>query len=167
MNPTLSSVLLGTAGLWASAAVALILTILRPLKSLPPRLRETTLRLVLLGIALHCLHFSEEFLTGFQVRFPSLLGLQPWFLEFFVPFNLAWIAIWALSAAGFSKGMRAALFPLWFLGVAMLANGAIHPLLAVGSGGYFPGLISSPLTGWLGILLCRRLWRCGGDFERA
>jgi hypothetical protein len=48
------------------------------------------------------------------------------------------------------------LFPLWFLGIACALNGLAHPLLALRSGGYFPGLITSPLVGVAGVLL---LWR--------
>ncbi len=41
-------------------------------------------------------------------------------------------------------------------------NGVVHPLLAVASGGYFPGLWSSPLVGIVGVLLLRAL----GSFSR-
>ena len=32
----------------------------------------------------------------------------------------------------------------WFLAIAGMFNGIAHPLLALASGGYFPGLVSSP-----------------------
>jgi hypothetical protein len=52
---------------------------------------------------------------------------------------------------------RIALFPLWFMGIACVVNGLGHPALSARAGGYFPGLVTSPLVGVLGILLLRKL----------
>jgi len=41
--------------------------------------------------------------------------------------------------------------------MAALANGVAHPLLSVRVAGYFPGLITSPVLGIVGVLLLRRL----------
>lgn len=49
---------------------------------------------------------------------------------------------------------------LWFLGIAGVVNGVAHPALAqlaLRAGSYFPGLITSPLIGGLGLTLLRRL----------
>lgn len=77
---------------------------------------------------------------------------------------LAWLAIWSLSAWGLAVRRRAAPFPLWFLGIAGLANGVAHPALSVLSGGYFPGLVTSPVFGLAGVLLLRRLLLVTGVF---
>jgi hypothetical protein len=95
----------------------------------------------------------EEFVTGFEQRFPALLGLPAWSERFFVAFNLVWLSLWILSAVGLQRGYRAALFPVWFFAIAAMANGIAHPLLAVVAKGYFPGLITSPVLGVLGVLL--------------
>ena len=43
-------------------------------------------------------------------------------------------------------------------------NGLAHPLLAARTGGYFPGLFSSPLVGVVvGVLLLRRLFLVTGE----
>lgn len=112
-----------------------------------------------LGIAtaIQCAHFVEEWVTGFHVRFPALLGLDPMPLSFFVPFNLAWIAIWIVSIPFLRIGRKAAFFAAWFLACAGVLNGVAHPLLALASGGYFPGLVTSPLIGIAGVILWRRL----------
>jgi hypothetical protein len=52
-----------------------------------------------------------------------------------------------------------ALFAAWFLAIAGMVNGIAHPLLAVAAGGYFPGLISSPVIGSAGVWLWVRLRR--------
>jgi hypothetical protein len=104
-----------------------------------------------------CLHFIEEFVTRFPDRFPALLGLPAWSENFFVVFNLICLSVWILSAIGVQKGHRIALFPAWFFAIAAIANGIAHPVLAAVARGYFPGLISSPVVGLLGVSLWLKL----------
>ena len=104
-------------------------------------------------------HFIEEWATGFNIRLPALFGLDPIPLSFFVAFNLAWIVVWIASVPLLRTGRRAAFFAAWFLAIAGMLNGVAHPLLAAVSGGYFPGLISSPLIGLASIFLWQRLYR--------
>lgn len=155
MPGPISSVVTGTAGLTTAAIAAAFLSISRP--ALPagavPRIR----RLTLFGVLLQLTHFAEEYASGFNVRFPELLGLPPWSLAFFVSFNLVWVILWILAAASLSSHPRMALFPIWFLAIASLANGIFHPLAALATGGYFPGLWTSPLVGVLGVVLVRAL----------
>jgi Protein of unknown function with HXXEE motif len=158
MNENLRSVLIGTAGLSAGAVVALLLAILRRPVDGDLVGRERTARLFLIGLAAQCLHFMEEFVTRFQDRFPALFGLPAWSEIFFVVFNLIWLSVWILSAIGLQKrGYRLVLFPIWFFAIAAIANGITHPLLAVVADGYFPGLITSPVVGVVGVLLWLRL----------
>jgi hypothetical protein len=157
MNENLRSILTGTAGLSAGAVVALLLTILR--RPLDGDLvgRERTARLFLIALAAQCMHFMEEFVTRFQDRFPKLLGLPAWSENFFVVFNLIWLSVWILSAIGLRRGYRLALFPVWFFAIGAIMNGIAHPVLAVVAQGYFPGSITSPVVGVLGVLLWLRL----------
>lgn len=148
---------MGTAGLSAGAIVALLLTILRRPVDGDLAGRERTAHLFLIGLVAQCLHFIEEFVTQFQDRFPMLLGLPVWSVNFFVVFNLIWLSVWILSAVGLQRGYRFALFPVWFFAIAAIANGIAHPVLAVVACGYFPGLITSPIVGVLGVLLWLRL----------
>jgi len=157
MNENIRSILTGTAVLWVGAAVALLLTLLRRPVDGDLAGREQTARLFLLGLAVQCMHFLEEFITHFQERFPALLDLPPWSEGFFVAFNLIWMSIWILSAINLQRGYRFALFPVWFFSIAAVANGIAHPMLAVVAHGYFPGLITSPVLGVLGVLLWLRL----------
>jgi hypothetical protein len=157
VNENLRSVLTGTAGLSVAAAAALLLTILRRPVDGDLTGRERTARLFLIGLAAQSLHFMEEFVTRFEDRFPALLGLPAWSVDFFVVFNLTWLCVWILSAIGLQRGYRLALFPVWFFAIAAIVNGIAHPILAVVAQGYFPGLITSPLVGVVGVLLWLRL----------
>jgi hypothetical protein len=155
MDEPLRSILTGSTGLDIAAVAALVLTARRSPRAAPPDF----VRLGWITLAIQGLHFVEELFTGFETRFPVLLGLAPWPETFFVSFNLTWIVIWAgaLLTAG---RVRVALFPLWFLAIAAMANGIFHPLAAVAVRGYFPGLLTAPLLGLAGVALFARLMRC-------
>ena len=161
MDGQLRSILLGTSGLTIVAATSLALARSGPRPGQPGPLGAVR-RLGWLAVAAQALHFGEEWLGGFPDRFPTLLGLAAWPTAFFVGFNVAWLAAWILvlvrpfALPGFT------LFALWFLAIAGLINGIAHPLLALATGGYFPGLWTAPLTGTAGLLLLLALARYRG-----
>lgn len=157
MADSLPSEVVGTLGLGLVAATALLLTVLRVPIASRSSMRRVATALFTVGLVLHFFHFVEEYSTGFYERFPLVFGLSPWSSGFFVTFNLAWFAVWATAAFGLRAGYRMAYFPVWFFAIAMMVNGVAHPMLAVRAGGYFPGLITSPLVGIVGVLLWFRL----------
>jgi len=157
MNDELRSILPSTAVLGAAGLIALFLTLTRGWSDESRTHSRGVVHIALVAILFQAAHFAEELVTGFHQRFPALLGLAPMPLRLFVLFNLAWLAIWSLSAWGLAARSRVALFPLWFLGIACIANGVAHPSFSVLVGGYFPGLVTSPAVGVLGVLLLRRL----------
>jgi hypothetical protein len=117
MTAELRSILLGTAGLSVAGVVALLLTLARGGVVASRIELRAAVRLASAVVLVQAVHFAEELATGFHRRFPELLGLSPWSLPFFVSFNLVWLAIWGLSLWGLNTRRRAALFPLWFLGL--------------------------------------------------
>ena len=159
MNENVRSMVFGPSVLYGVAVAALILTIVRrPAKYSAPDI-DGIIALYLIGIACQCLHFTEEFVTGFYVRAPEFLGFVRWSTEFFVTFNLSWIAIWLFGAVGLQRRMRTAFFPVWFFAIGMVGNAIWHPLLCLATGGYFPGLFTSPFGGIVGAILLSRLWK--------
>lgn len=157
MGPELRSILVGTLGLSVAALASGWLAVVRPIR-LPGLLEIGRVRRVaVIAIIIQCAHFGEEWYTGFDGRFPQMLGLAPWPRAFFAGFNLSWIAIWCVSALLMSKQPRLSAFPLWFLGIASAVNGIAHPVLAFASAGYFPGLWTSVLVGVAGVFLLRAL----------
>ena len=141
----------------AVALAAVLLTIFRrPVATrYSERRRATTIFAIL--VALQAVHFLEEYGTGFHEQFPQVLRLVPWPSDFFVVFNVTWLALGTAAVIGLAAGYRLAFVPAWFFALAGIANGIGHPLLAVLSGGYFPGLVTSPLVGIAGVLLWRSL----------
>ena len=157
MNQSVQSELVGTAGLIVAAIAAAVLSGLRvPVAARADERRRTT-TLFVVGVLFQALHFAEEYSTRFFDRFPAVLGLSPWSPSFFVIFNLCWIGIWICAAFGLQTSYRLAFFPVWFFAIAAIANGIAHPLLSLRTGGYFPGLVTSPILGVVGILLWSRL----------
>lgn len=126
-----------------------------PVEAVTERMAASTF----LGVAtaIQGAHFAEEWATGFHVRFPALIGLDPMPLSFFVTINLVWLAIWIVSIPFLRVGRKAAFFAAWFLAIAGMLNGVAHPIMAISSDGYFPGLITSPIIGIAGVLLWQRL----------
>ena len=150
------SILIGTAGLGVALVAATFLAINRR----PTAPEASRVAPWFVGaIAAQFAHFAEEYIGGFHIRFPELLGLAPWSARFFVNFNLACVVVFLFSVPLVRRGFRPAFLPVWFLSLAAMANGIAHPLLALSAGGYFPGLWTSPLLGGLGLLLWLRLWR--------
>lgn len=155
MNRALPGIVPSVIVLGVLAAVAIGLTMSR---GFDPRAGlGGALRASVLALALQAVHFAEELMTGFHERFPELLGFSAMPVLLFVLFNVLWLVIWGLSVAGLRHRMRVALFPLWFLALGSAMNGVAHPLLALAAGTYFPGLITSPLSGAAGIWLITRL----------
>jgi len=60
---------------------------------------------------------------------------------------------------GIKRGMRVAFFPVRFFAIGMVGNAIWHPLLCLATGGYFPGLWTSPFGGVIGVILLSRLRR--------
>lgn len=159
MSDELNSILPSALFLGTFALVALYLGVSRGWDEADGGRTRTAVHAAVAAVGAQAAHFAEEFLTGFHERFPALFGLAPMPTESFVTFNVAWLVIWSLSAWGLSSLRRPSLFPLWFLGIACIGNGVAHPAFAILVGGYFPGLVTSPLVAALGALLVRRLLR--------
>ncbi|MGA2811346.1 MAG: HXXEE domain-containing protein [Candidatus Acidiferrum sp.] len=113
----------------------------------------------LVAIAVQCLHFWEEFLTGFAGRFPPLLGDDAWSGGQFVAFNMAWLALFVLAALGVYRRVALAYLVILFLALGGgVGNGIGHLLLSATQGRYFPGAFTAPACLLAGIALLLRLF---------
>jgi hypothetical protein len=109
------------------------------------------------AIAIQCLHFGEEYLTGFQREFPNFFGYQ-WTDRQFVTFNLLWLTIFVLAALGVYYRIRLAYLVVWFCAlVGGIGNGIGHLALTLVLRRYFPGAVTAPLCLLVGIALVNRL----------
>jgi hypothetical protein len=134
----------------AVAVVALVLTRARPLAA-HAMARGDAARSLALAVCAQAGHFAEEAVPCW--------GNRP------CRSRSSWSSTWAgwrsgrPRCRGCGPGDLGAVFAAWFLAIAGLFNGIAHPLMAVAVGGYFPGLVTSPVIGVAGAALCIRLHR--------
>lgn len=115
--------------------------------------------LYLTAVSIQCIHFLEEYLTGFQTAFPQFFGYA-WSDQQFVALNLSWLAVFVIAGVGIHYRIRLAyLIVYFFVIVGGIANGLAHPLLSLMKGGYFPGLFTSPFALLVGLILLKKLMR--------
>lgn len=156
MSEDLRSLLPSAVALTTMAVIALRVTMVRH-----PRVdaveRRRLVRSAAVAVLVQAGHFVEELTTGFHDAFPAVFGSGPMSTRLFVIFNVTWLVIWVACLPGLARGYRAAFFPVWFLAIALIANGVGHPLLALLTGGYFPGVGTAPITGVVGAWLLFRL----------
>jgi hypothetical protein len=116
------------------------------------------LPIYLLAIAVQCVHFTEEYVTGFQHQFPELFGIH-WTDARFVTFNMLWLAAFVLAGWGVYRRMQLAYLVVLFLAlIGGVGNGASHLILSAMNRGYFPGLVTAPFCLLMGVLVLRRLF---------
>jgi len=116
------------------------------------------LPIYLLAIAVQCLHFTEEYITGFQHQFPRLFG-DDWSDARFVTFNMLWLAAFVLAGLGvYRRAPLAYLIVLFLALIGGVGNGTAHLVLSAMYHRYFPGLITAPFCLFAGIALLIRLF---------
>jgi hypothetical protein len=127
--------------------VALRLTVDRLSPTTRQRERASAASALAIALAAQAVHFGEEAVNGFPERLGSVLDLPAMSVGFFVCFNLVWLGIWCASVFGIQDRRAWAFVAAWFLSIAGMMNGVLHPVLATVAGGYFPGLWSSTVVG--------------------
>jgi len=116
------------------------------------------LPIYLLAIAVQCLHFTEEYITGFQHQFPRLFE-QDWSDARFVAFNMLWLALFVLAALGVYRRVQLAYLIVIFLAlIGGVGNGTAHIVLSAMYRRYFPGVITAPFCLFVGVALLIRLF---------
>ena len=102
------------------------------------------LPLYLLALSIQMLHFAEEYLTGFVLELPSVLGEDPYPEDYWIVFNMAAYAFFIVGGIVLVQKIKElAVIPLFFILVAVIFNPIAHVGLAIYEGGYFPGLYTS------------------------
>lgn len=148
--------LIVTAPLWLLFMIGMFVAVRSPIQ------KQSAGRILTIGwltLLLQLVHVIEEFENGFHRLMPQIWGLDGWSNAFFLMFNSAWIALWAMSLVALARGTAPVISAgmLWFLGLAAGINGLVHPALSIATGEYFPGLFSAIPLGIAGLMLCRAL----------
>jgi hypothetical protein len=116
------------------------------------------LPIYLLAVTVQCIHFTEEYVTGFQHQFPKLFGYD-WSDPRFVMFNMLWLAAFVMAGLGIYRGVQLAYLAVIFLAlIGGIGNGISHLVLSAMYRRYFPGLITAPFCLLMGSALLTRLF---------
>ena len=142
-----------------AAVGALAVTLARPSPAELREERSAASGALAVAVVFQGVHFVEEAWTQLPTRLGTLLGLPSMSFRFFLAFNVAWLGIWIASVPGLRARRRPAFFAAWFMVIAGIFNGLAHPLMALASWAYFPGLITSPLLGLVAVRLLLSLGR--------
>jgi hypothetical protein len=104
------------------------------------------------------IHFFEEYLTGFRIKFPELYGAAPYSAELFVGINMFSYFVFAVGfILVFEKGLKFLLIPvLFYIVYGALGNAIAHAWWVIWKGGYFPGFFTALAYWILGPLLLSR-----------
>ena len=104
-------------------------------------------------------HFFEEFLTGFRIRFPALYGTTAYSADTFVGINMVSYFVFAVGfILAFRKGLSFLLVPVLFYAVyGAVGNAFAHAWWVVLERDYFPGAYSALAYWVLGPLLLASL----------
>lgn len=125
-----------------AVGISYIIYLSRFYKTIPAPHKTVPLYLLLLGIQF--LHFTEEYLTGFNEKLPALLGETPYPMEYWITFNMIAYFVFTLGGIILYKQIKELLIiPIFFILTGVILNSIAHLLLSIYVGGYFPGLITA------------------------
>lgn len=120
---------------------------------------ERILPLYLLALGFQFIHFSEEYLTGFTIEVPRLLGQIPYPKDYWVIFNMIAYSVFVIGGIILFKRLKELMIiPLFFILAGVIFNSIAHILISMYVGGYFPGLYTALIYLVLGPILIQRVF---------
>ena len=120
---------------------------------------DKILPLYLLAMGVQFLHFTEEYLMGFNHKFPALFNAPEYPIQLFVSFNMFAYFIFTMGAIIIYKKLKPPMMiPLFFIVYGIVGNAIGHVVFAIVSGGYFPGLYTAFIYWIIGPVIIKRIW---------
>lgn len=119
---------------------------------------DRILPLYLLALGVQLLHFTEEYLTGFTVVLPELLGQEQYPIDDWFVFNM--VAYFVFIIGGiilFKKIKELMIIPIFFIIVGVLLNSIGHIFISLYVGAYFSGLYTALIFTVIGPILIKRV----------
>lgn len=106
-------------------------------------------------LAWQFIHFNEEFLTGFYIKFPVIYGSEAYSVEKFVSVNMISYFVFASSCILiYTKKLRFLILPtIFFIIYGAIGNAIAHTWWVIWFKGYFPGFFTALLYWVLGPLV--------------
>lgn len=87
---------------------------------------ERVLPIYLVALAIQFLHFTEEYVYGFQFRVTEIMaGMPPFNINVFLAFNMIAYCLFLLAGLGMYKGLKFPMIIVWFFAICVLGNEGI------------------------------------------
>ena len=111
------------------------------------------------ALGIQFLHFAEEFITGFHIRWPvEIFHAAPYDTNAFLLVNMVSYFFFTCAGIAMIKGIKFPLVIAWFFIIMGVCIQAVqHTIYALMVGGYFPGLYTSLVCYILGPILLSRM----------
>lgn len=119
---------------------------------------DSILPLYLLALGIQFIHFTEEYLTDFNVEIAGIIGQEAYPVDYWLTFNM--VAYFFFIIGGiflFRKIKELMIIPLFFIVVGVVLNAVGHISLSIYVGGYFSGLYSALIYVIIGPILIKRI----------
>jgi hypothetical protein len=111
-----------------------------------------------LALGFQFIHFTEEFLTDFNVEIAGIIGQEAYPVDYWLTFKM--VAYFFFVIGGiflFRKIKELMIIPLFFIVVGVILNAIGHIILSIYVGGYFSGLYSALIYVIIGPILIKRI----------
>lgn len=132
--------------------------------------KEGLLPIYLIAVGWQLLHFAEEYVTEFYIKFPQIVdGSDPYPIKTFVMFNMAAYFVFIMGGVlGILKGHRLAMLPVWFFVLyGVCGNLIAHIVFAYMNRGYFSGLYTALGYAIIAPILLKRLLSIPKSIQKA
>jgi Protein of unknown function with HXXEE motif len=119
---------------------------------------DRILPLYLLALGIQFIHFAEEYVTGFTVEIPKLLGQVEYSKEYWLIFNMVAYFVFILGGIIlFKKKKELMIIPLFFIIVGVALNSIGHIMMSIYAKSYVSGLYSALIYLIIGPILIKRV----------
>jgi hypothetical protein len=120
---------------------------------------DKILPLYLLALGIQFIHFAEEYITGFNYKFPALFDSPEYPLNTFVAFNMLAYFMFILGAIMIYRKIKPPMIiPLFFVLYGIVGNAIAHVVFCIVAGGYFPGIYTASIYWIIGPIIMKRIW---------
>lgn len=118
-----------------------------------------------LSLGVQFLHFAEEFVTGFNVRWPvEIFSAAPYDVNSFILVNMISYFFFCIAGIAMLKNIKFPILIAWFFIIMGVCIQAIqHTVYSIMVGGYFPGLYTSLVCYILGPILIVKMMRASKE----
>ncbi len=120
---------------------------------------DRVLPIYLLALGIQFLHFAEEYVTGFNYKFPALFNSPEYPINTFVVFNMFAYFMFILGAIMIYKKVKPPMIiPLFFVMYGIIGNAIAHVIFCLIVKGYFPGIYTALVYWVIGPIIIKKIW---------